>query len=127
MASDSWRDDIAALTDAQIVQELRNAGVAFGCAIKHTRSSYVPEVQAIALALKAAPLDLDVQLFSDSKSALHAISEHGTRSLRRRFRSEARPWLELITEIQKRRQLCGSLTTLEHVAAHTGQADHRSG
>ncbi len=104
-----------------------NAGTLQGATYMHGRvpmlhgaSVFDAELQAIARGLAAVPITCDVTIFTDCKSAIAAITRYDSGiGQRAQLRSSGRQWLSLICRLRYRREMAGSSTVLQWVAAHT--------
>ena len=70
--------------------------------------------------MKAVPLECDIDIYTDCRSAIESIERPGPLSERGRFRTAARPVIVSIRGIMAAK---GGAVTLTHVPSHTGGSD----
>ena len=83
-------------------------------------SSYLPELLAILIALLILPVTWDLDLVTDSESAIKAIA-HATRAVRALVRSAFHPFLWLILTVLRIRKQHDARTDFHHQRSHTDE------
>ena len=83
-------------------------------------SSYLPELLAILIALLILPVTWDLDLVTDSESAIKAIA-HATRAVRALVRSAFHPFLWLILTVLRIREQHDARTDFHHQRSHTDE------
>lgn len=123
----TWRGPalLAAPPDAAFA-EMEGKCEAWAVRSTDSDSSFEPEVQAIALALSCVPLEVSVDIRTDSAAACRAISAFPDLSERQKLRSPQRPFLRFIHAVRQLKAARGAHYTLTHVKAHTGREDRLS-
>ena len=87
-----------------------------GMVVRADGNNFIPEVAAAAIAIKACPRGLPMNLKMDSKAAIGAITK-GLVSERRRVRAPGRAWLNFCRlDYQMKKQHL----KVEHVSSHKG-------
>ncbi len=81
---------------------------------------FVAELHAIARAIMSAPANSPLHIYSDSLSAIHAISSFAVlRRQRSRLRCAGRPLLALITRLITRKKELGATVMISWIEAHS--------
>jgi len=123
VVGDRWFDDNFGFLpndEDELIRQPRHLGgsTRFGSSVSNTIGVYPVELQAIARVLAMFPLDTILHIHSDSQASIKSIKKFiGTINERDRLRSAARPLLQLIDHLCKRRKAAGGDLCLNHVSA----------
>jgi len=132
VVGDRWFDDNFGFLpndEDELIRQPRHLGgsTRFGSSVSNTIGVYPVELQAIARVLAMFPLDTILHIHSDSQASIKSIKKFiGTINERDRLRSAARPLLQLIDHLCKKRKAAGGDLYLSHVSAHTNNVDQHS-
>ena len=115
-------------TDERLLRAHHLVGATLaGANIVCTQGIYPAELQAIARVLAMFPLSFNLDIHSDSRAAIDAISSYVQQlNERKRLRMSARPLLQLIHNLLARRVAAGGRADMQHVAAHSKGSDLHS-
>ena len=93
-------------------------------AICQNQAAYYTELAAITRAVLAAPLGVDINIYTDSKSSIEAVKRYLDEvNDRRKLRIAGRPFLDLIQQLISMRS---GRVQLLHVHSHTDLKDQHS-